>query len=546
MPRRSVIAGKEFRRVQNLPTRDPEPDPALAAILTAHLKTYAGTQSLRPIQAQALYEIGKYRRLLGPIRVGAGKTLISLLAARILESRAPILLVPASLVEKTRRDIRELAVHWQIPRNLRIESYEKLGTVGGSRILEVMKPDCIIADEVHCLKNRKAGRTRRVLRYMKEHPETVFIAISGTLIRNSLKDFAHIAQWTHGDESPVPIDDNVLEEWANALDAKVNPLSRVDPGALGSDVDDARKRFQDRLLRTPGVVATSLGEDVACSLYISALVYEVSPVTEEHFKRLRTLWERPDGFALSEAVDVWRVARQLALGLHYEWNPNAPEEWLARRRVWAKFVRETLSRSRHLDTELQVANACDAGELDPTYLNAWREIRDTFKPNPVPVWHDDSALVVCEKWLSKNEGIVWTLHDFFAEELSRRTGIPYFGAEGLTHDGRYIGDAKGSIIASIAANGTGKNLQTWEHNLVTCPVSEWEQLLGRTHRPGQMADAVTCDVLMACMEHETAWEQALEAARMIHDTQGHEQKILSATVDMDVPREYRKGYRWHK
>lgn len=540
---REIRATKEYRRIQDLPRRPhAPPDPAE---LTALLRTQQGQESLRPVQAFALTEIGEHGRLLGPLRVGSGKTLISLLAPYVLDAKRPILLLPASLVEKTERERRRLSLHWRIPRNLRILSYEMLGRVAGANELEKMRPDVIIADECHKLKNKRAGVTRRVTRYMREHPETVFVAMSGTLIRNSLRDFAHIAEWTHKDDgSPIPTTEEDLGDWADALDAKVASYNRVAPGVMGASTEEARERFRDRLLSTPGVVATANGDDVDCSLYIRALQYDVSAVTEGHFRTLRTLWEKPDGFAITEAVDVWRTARELSLGMHYAWEPRAPEEWLQVRRAWAKFVRDTISRSKTLDTELQVVNACDDGKLDATYLKMWREIRPTFTINAVPRWHDDSALEVAAKWLKEGPGIVWVEHRFFAEELARRTGVPYFGANGLDAKGRYIEDARGPIIASVAANATGKNLQRWHRNLVTAPMAGdgWEQLLGRTHRPGQLADAVECDVMMACAEHIDSWEKSIEAATMISQTQGHSQKVLTADISMDIVKG--TGARW--
>ena len=54
-----------------------------------------------------------------------------------------------------------------------------LGLVQSAQKLDYIQPDLIIADECHLLKNHKAGRTRRVTRYMREHPETKFVGVSG-------------------------------------------------------------------------------------------------------------------------------------------------------------------------------------------------------------------------------------------------------------------------------------------------------------------------------------------------------------------------------
>jgi hypothetical protein len=260
------------------------------------------------------------------------------------------------------------------------------------------------------------------------------------------------------------------------------------------------------------------------------------PITDAHFKKLREEWLTPDDLELMQAVEVWRHARELALGMHYVWSPRPPEPWRTARREWAAFVRETLSNSRTLDSELEVTNACDAGRLPKEKLERWRAIRDTFKPNTVAVWHDDSALRVCLDWMKK-PGIVWTEHALFAERLSELSGCKYYGAKGVAEDGEFVDDADPgrAAILSIDANKEGRNLQTkWNRNLFTSPAEGsdvWQQAIGRTHRPGQTADEVIVDVLLGCVEHDRAMRKALSAARSVRDTVGAESKLLLADIE---------------
>lgn len=568
----AVKSTPELRRVRDLPRRQPFPNPADAAELNEILRTATGRQKLRPLQALALLEILAYGGAFCPLGVGEGKTLITLLAPLVLDAQRPLLLLPANLIKKTQRDQHAAMRDWRVPRHTMPLSYELLGRHNHADDLEKYKPDLIIADEAHKLKNLKAAVTRRVSRYMKEHPETRFIALSGTFMRKSVMEFGPVLRWCIKEHAPIPRTDVELAEWAAALDEETSAKPgddprRLEPGALlelctPDDRDEnprtaARRGFRRRLIETPGVIASSCnGERVDCSIHVAALKYDVQPVTEAHFRRLRETWELPSGEALSEAVAVWRHARELALGLHYEWNPPAPETWLAARRAWAALVRDILSRSRTLDSELQVAQAIDAGgirdhEAESAVLEAWRKIKPTFKPNPVPVWHDDSAIKACAAW-GKTPGIIWTEHYFFAQRLSRETGFPYFGAEGLDAQGRFIDDApnNGPIIASIKANREGRNLQVkWSRNLVVSPpegADVWEQMIGRTHRPGQTADEVTLDVLLGCAEHANAWRKAVASARAVRDTTGAEQKLLIADIewptDLEINR-YR-GARW--
>ncbi len=544
--RRRVGGGAELTRILSLPRRTINGE-ELIAPLTEALKTPRGTWKLNAPQAQALYDIGTFGGGFLPLRVGSGKTLITLLAPLMVDAKRPVLLLPAALIGKTNDEIRETySPHWRVPTSIRMISYEMLGRVQGADYLSTWKPDLIIADECFRLKSKRAGVTKRVARYMRENPETKFVAASGTIMKDSLRDFAHIMRWCLKDGTPLPQKEEDLDEWADALDIKIPVFQRLDPGALtalsGGDADLAavRRGFQKRILETPMVVGSS-GEEVACSLYIEGHVLSVQPITEAHFTTLRTKWETPEGWAFSEAVDLWRHARELALGFHYSWEVPGPEGWLNARRNWSAKVRLILAHSRTLDTELQVALAYP----DDPELVAWSAIRDTFIPVTRATWHDPSALEYCAKWMAKGPGIVWTSHTLFAEALSKATGRPYFGAEGTDVEGIPIEKASGAVIASIAANGTGRNLQRWNRSLITsmpttAPITE--QLLGRTHRQGQEADAVYVDVLLGCQEHVSAVTKVREAAEAQKDLLGHSQKLLVS--DLVMPVTPMVGARW--
>lgn len=697
---------EELRRIVALPRRAPRLHPDVVRELSELLRTPTGTMQLRPLQALALHDIGVCGGGFLPLDVGEGKTLISLLAAYVLDAKRPLLLLPAHLIGKTARERAELASHWLIPTNVRLMSYQMLGLVQSAAELDVYAPDLFILDESQKAKSFDAAVTKRIDRYMTKHPETRMVAMTGTIMRKSLRDFAHIVRWCLKDGAPVPAKDAEVDEWALALDEKVdNEFQRREPGALlaladhpPADVGDpltrARRGFRRRLRETPGVVCSAEGgTQVEAGLMIRALRYEVSQVTVEHFRRLRTEWCTPDGWELMEAVDVWRHARELALGFHQVWteketwetwlapilasaknrtadivrkiandlrhmiesarsgaipqngastfssagtgykteNTNffslfraecaryasalraderstrssqstmitrpasfadyfapdvitlsvssengrawselfsicleasrPPKPWRDARSAWAKFVRETLARSRTFDSPLQVELAVGHVELHKKFprlaegvepLAAWKAVRDTFTPNPVPVWHDESALRVAAKWMKK-PGIVWTEHVAFASRLAAMTGAKYYGAKGLAADGSFVddGDPNAAIIVSVDANREGRNLQRkWHRNLITSPeegADKWQQLLGRTHRPGQ-EDDVAADVFLGCAEHSRAWTKALAGAESIRDTVGSESKLLIADIDWPDEDEIASwaGPRWER
>lgn len=564
---KTVPHSSEIRRIIALPRRvwtDAE-TAKLAEDLTKVLRTPNGTMTLRPVQALALHDLAVTRGLFASLRVSGGKTLISFLAPYVLDAHRPVLLIPASLREKTDRAQSVLSEHWRIPRTQRIVHYEELGREKGASLLALYRPDLIGGDEAHRLKNRSAGVTRRVERYMHEYPATLFYAMSGTFLTHGIGDFAHIVAWALKAGSPLPLNNDEISLWGHALDEKVNALTRVEPGALldlladrvrgeGEDTETARGVFRVRLLETPGVVATP-GEQVSCSLYVRRLEYPVNAATEANFLRLRTEWALPCGWELTEAIDVWRHAQELALGFHYIWDPRPQDEWLICRSAWAKFARGVITRSHHLDTEKTVREAVLRGELPRGELDAWQRIAPSFVINQKAVWHDTGALDACISWGKEGAGIVWCDHTFFALELSKRTGWPYFGAKGRDARGRRIDNpaevpqGRGVVIASVDANKTGRDLQTWSRNLVTSSqgAADWEQMLGRTHRDGQLADEVEVDVLFSCIEHFDGWNKAIAMARMTETSSGANQKLLIA--DHDMPESLgasHMGYRWRK
>jgi hypothetical protein len=108
-------------------------------------------------------------------------------------------------------------------------------------------------------------------------------------------------------------------------------------------------------------------------------------------------------------------------------------------------------------------------------------------------------------------------------------GWRYFGAgdEGI------LMTTEPAICVSIDAHSTGKNLERYSRNLITSPPTNgetWQQLLGRTHREGQLADTVTVEVMLHCEELEACFEKARADARYLEDTFGNRQKLNFADI----------------
>jgi hypothetical protein len=551
-----VTNSGELRRIAALPRRDWGGQDY--EDLTPLLKTHAGTMQLRPVQNAALHELYTMRGLLAPIRVGGGKTLISLLAPEVMEAERPVLVVPAKLVRKTQDEAKSLEAHFSFPHIL-IMSYEKLGREQYAKWLEQQEPDLIIADECHKLKNPKAAVTRRFIRYMLANPSTVFCGMSGTVTKRSLRDYAHLAEWALGDGSPLPLKWPILEEWCDALDERVDGLRRLGPGALECLYDNserlqarsdalgtARRTFRRRMVETPGIVTTE-ESPIDASLTVEALHDDYPRVSVlAAFKTLREFWETPDGWPISDAATLWRHARELACGFYYVWDPRPPQGWLEARKDWCRWVRWILSNNRRqLDSELQVTNAVKAGHYTQAAeaLHRWESVRDTFEPRTRPEWLDSGLVRHACKWFKRDDGqgIIWVEHVAFGKALEALTGPgTYYGAQGLNSRGEPIEAATGPVIASVAANSEGRNLQHHSRNLViSCAPNGalWEQLLGRTHRDGQEADEVTVDAYCGCLEMWTGFEQARADARYIEDSTGQPQKLNVADILWPSPEE---------
>jgi hypothetical protein len=504
---------------------------------------------LKPIQAAALFELHHNYGLFAPLAVGHGKTIISLLAPLIVRSERPLLLIPAALADKTRRDQRKLMSHFRIPNHVRFLSYELLGRPQSDKLLQSWRPDLIVADECHKLKNRKAAVTKRVSRYMHESPGTRFVCMSGTITKRSVKDYWHLLQWALREKAPLPLKYSELEEWADVLDQRDGAEVRRNPGVLmnlcndeehrARPPDGLRRAYARRLTETPGVISSGDAEETGASLSIEADFVVLPRPLEEALNKMRDSWTTPNGEAFADALTLWRHTREMASGFFRRWKPPAPAEWLMARATWMAHCREILSDNRRgLDSPKTVANAIDRGlypEALPA-LTAWRAIKPTFEPCSTPVWLDPFLVHHVAKRIRESDPmLIWVEHVAFGEALASLTSLPFYGAEGLDWRTRKSIEADPggrSIILSLASNQAGRNLQDrWGKNYYVSPVSNglsWEQSLGRTHRPGQLADTVESTVVISCPEHYGSMKKAVDDSRYMRDSLNQNPKLLIA------------------
>jgi hypothetical protein len=498
------------------------------------------------IQSAALIEAAKADGLFAPIGVGYGKTLISLTLPFAMDSKCAVLLVPPALKRQLSIEIETVyGKHFDLPLDrIHIVAYSELSSAKKATILEDIEPDLIVADEAHSLRHRSSARTKRFLRYMKEHPECRLAALSGTMTNRSILEYAHLIELALRKNSPLPRGYRELKDWAGALDVK--PDYVLSPGVLRQFGEPVREGFRRRLVETEGVVATDKSE-LGTSLVIRRLGLTLPASVHVKLESVRKTWAVGDE-ELTSILELFRVLRQLACGFYYHWvwPENEPDvEWLEARAAWGKEVREKLRQSREgLDSPLLLAQAAERyrkwdekGRPSPRPKTmwpsntwaAWRRHKLKKVPPTEAVWLDDFMVQGAIKWARSQDSpsIIWYEHEALGRRIAEDGHFPLYGAGT---------DASQSteriIVASMKVQGTGKNLQHFCRNLYTSlPFngSMFEQVTGRTHRPGQTRDEVIVDWFGHTPETEEALTKIIDDAEYMEETTGQRQKVLYAS-----------------
>jgi len=515
---------------------------------TDSLKRPGGELTLRSVQSRCLAEAASAGGLLAAVGVGWGKTLVAFLLPLVLDSLRPLLIIPASMREQCFQDWQFYGRHFQLPKRLVVRSYEELSSPNRSGMLRILRPDLIISDEAHKLRYTDSTRTRRIRRYLREHPECQFAALSGTMTNRSLGDYAHISRWALGDGSPLPISYSLLSSWKSALEGdepSTQDMARIHKLCNKFGNEDPRAAFQKRLRSAPGVVATS-DQGVGASLVLHHRRPNIPANLREVLNQVDKTWTTPDGEELEDALAKSRVERQLICGFWYYWDWSAPPwngtpdyDWLMARREWHKVVREAILRRsvEGLDSPILLARACELGIPVPNAVieawEGWKPHRHKASPPTLPRWVDDYLVRDTLRWAEEQEDapLMWYTHLAFAHRLSELSGWDLFGAGSESSERIVSIKEPRPIIVSVSAHSTGKNLQVYGNQILTNPISSgssMEQLLGRTHRSGQARDVVEGTVYMHRIFDE-AMQRAMSDARYTQDTTGQRQRLCYAS-----------------
>lgn len=531
-----VLNSGELQRVLALSRRDLVEDPKLIEGITEYFKRPDGEFKARWIQAASLYEAAIANGLFGMIGVGWGKTLITLLMPTVMDSKRAVLLLPSQLMKKTLKEIDSVYnKHFEIPlQQLRIHSYEQLSTAKTGDLLEEIRPDLIILDEAHHLKNPSTARGKRFKRYMDDNPGCRLVVLSGTMITRRITECAYLCEYALGKGSPLPRGYQELRDWGGALDVK--PDEPKAPGALKKlceGEETPREGFWRRMAQTRGVIMTQ-SEGFEGTIVMQERKPKIPRAVEELRKQTRETWEIGDQ-VITEATHFARVMKQLAQGhyLRWDWPNGRDEEWLELRRDWSKELQHFLRyRSKAgLDSGLLVTNAVKRGEIKGDILAAWQawsKVKHRPEPKTVPVWVDGFLIQDALAWgkKQKSRAIIWVDGSLAVEQAFREAGLPVYGS------GDDANDAKEPVIVcGVRSQGTGKNLQYHYHkNLFFTMISnggKLEQTMGRTHRDQQPEGEVEFYWNGHTEEMHKAFSSAKEDALFAQEG-GQRQKFLLA------------------
>lgn len=520
--------------------------------------------ALRPLQGWALYEAMHLGGAVGFLPVGSGKTGLDILLPMVVDDcKVAVLMLRPNEVEQLLHDFKCWSQHFNVPNLagsggpfvpgrpiLELFPYSMISQQSRALYFSERKPDVLIGDEAQNLKDRKAARTGRFLRHFAAMPHTKFFCHSGSMTTRGLEDFAHLMALALRQGSPLPLYPSVVEAWAEA----VNPNqggAPSDPGAIrrlcaeGETVEEALNR---RIVESAGVISTADASVNSELIFREADAGPVPPAVLEALQRVHQDEQRPDGEELMDQLEVASVAMQVACGFFYFWAyPKGEPEWLiekwfARRQEWNRELRDKLKRRvEGLDSPGLLRNAAErfykvgrAAESEgPKWrsetFEAWAEIENQVQPESRVKWIDDYLARAAAQWALEEPSIVWYLFSAFGRKVEQLTKLVRYGGGEVASAA--IRQEKGdrSIIASLKAHGTGKNMQSfWRQLWANLPADggAWEQGVGRCHRYGQPKPVVEAHLFRHLPEFRDAWGKATEYATYIQGLTGVPQKLL--------------------
>ena len=220
-----------------------------------------------PKQAEGLATFLAHGSLFAPIGVGHGKTGLSLAIAgaappRFSDVHRSMIFLPPHLVPQLQKDLRfwvpRLAHKpYYVPyagltkqKRQRIlhnpvkgtyaAQYSLLSTKNFEEELWTINPDLLIFDEAHNIRDFSRPKCARIRRYIarrkaEKRPVRV-VAMSGTIVHNQIRDYAHFLQWICGDAAPIPLHHELMQLWNSVIRSERKDVSAF---SFDNDYSDA-------------------------------------------------------------------------------------------------------------------------------------------------------------------------------------------------------------------------------------------------------------------------------------------------------------------
>ncbi len=217
--------------------------------------------ALRDIQIDAAYTFEMFGGTLAPLGVGQGKTITSILCAKIgIERRGHfriiIMVPPEVLSQLTERDLpwmrkrlsldalpirlvegsaaRRMEIITQPGPAVFLYTYSLLSTKTGYDELAAMSPTLFIQDEAHNLARSTAARTKRWMSAVNVIDQAIkskqmgpdvkcsnveAVIMSGTITKKKISDYAHLGRIALRERSPTPIKEQSIMMLGAAIDS---------------------------------------------------------------------------------------------------------------------------------------------------------------------------------------------------------------------------------------------------------------------------------------------------------------------------------------
>jgi len=510
------------------------------------------------IQQAALSTLEEHGKGFFSIGVGGGKTLLTMLAHQALSVHPDdvLALTKAKLVKEADNEYNK----FKDKLDLKPTDYKSYSWISrNERYFWEKEPKVIVADECHMLANKSSNRTAYFITYMRENPDCVFIPMSGTLTGKSILEYAHLLKFALRDDMPLPdpFSDfgwSRLQSMSRVIDSRPQapPTAqdyRTTAWELNKDESETYYEAYHRVLASAPGVLLQEGTAFDGPIGVGQYYYELPDELAEAITKIKEDAQLPDDAYVTSETDAANKVKQLPIGFYYQriYEECHTAAWRRARRERDELITEQYRSEKRKKfgrlTDARIMNAFRSGEYSDPRWDRWEPFADVPEPDVETIVVDTNpiycTLRFCEA-LSRETGeniLLWyrsrAIRDFLQSELAWEPEACYIAVPGrgdAPPRGADLGDKPTVAAVSLSSHGTGLNLQDYSINVFLQPPTGgrlWEQVLGRTHRPGQEEEVrayvnSTTRVLARCLD------KGKRDAEYVKKTIKSEQKLVLA------------------